>query len=148
MRRKILFTLLVLVLVFIWIQSCMPMDMSREESRCVLEYLRPLLELVFGKGHVTVHLVRKIAHFCEFFVLGCIFSLLLPLRFPMRLLAAGCCLLAGFIDETIQIFSGRGDQISDVWLDFAGAAAAIILTTVLMLLLRRKRPQIDSPALK
>ena len=148
MRRKILITLLVLALTFIWIHSCMPMDMSREESRSVLEHLRPLLELIFGKGHVTVHLVRKMAHFCEFFVLGCILSLLLPLRFPMRLLAAGCCLLAGFIDETIQIFSDRGDQISDVWLDFAGAAAGIVITSVLMLLLHRKRPQIDSPALK
>ena len=148
MRRKILITLLVLALTFIWIHSCMPMDMSREESRGVLEHLRPLLELIFGKGHVTVHLVRKMAHFCEFFVLGCILSLLLPLRFPMRLLAAGCCLLAGFIDETIQIFSDRGDQISDVWLDFAGAAAGIVITSVLMLLLHRKRPQIDSPALK
>lgn len=33
-----------------------------------------------------------------------------------------------FIDETIQIFSGRGPQIADVWLDvfgaFCGAAIA------------------------
>ena len=93
-------------------------------------------------------LVRKLAHFCEFFVLGCILSLLLPLRPAMRLLAAGLGLLTGLIDETIQIFSGRGDQISDVWLDFSGAALGILLTSLLLLLLRRKRPHTDSPALK
>lgn len=148
MRRKILVVLLVLVLAFIWVQSCMSVSASREESRGVMDLITPLLEFFVGRGNVTLLLVRKLAHFCEFFVLGCILSLLLPLRPAMRLLAAGFALLAGFIDETIQIFSGRGDQISDVWLDLSGAAVGILLTTLLLLLLRRKRPQRDSPALK
>lgn len=148
MRRKILLVLLILMLAFIWIHSCMPTASSREESRGVMELIRPLLEFFVGRGNVTLQLVRKLAHFCEFFVLGCILSLLLPLRPAMRLLAAGLGLLTGLIDETIQIFSGRGDQISDVWLDFSGAALGILLTTLLLLLLRRKRPHTDSPALK
>ena len=148
MRRKILLILLILVLAFIWIHSCMPVSASREESRGVMDLIRPLLELFVGPGNVTLLLVRKLAHFCEFFALGCILSLLLPLRPAMRLLAGGLGLLAGFIDETIQIFSDRGDMISDVWLDFAGAAAGILLTTLLLLLLRRRRRHMDSPALK
>ncbi len=148
MRRKILVTLLVFTLTFIWVHSCLSVSISREESLSVLKFLRPLLELFFGKGKVTHYLVRKLAHFSEFFVLGCILSLLLPLRFSMRLLAAGLSLLTGFVDETIQVFSDRGDQISDVWLDFSGAAAGILLTTLLLLLLRRRRRQMDSPALK
>ena len=148
MRRKILLVLLILILAFIWFNSCLPVASSREESRGVMELIRPLLELFVGQGTVTLRLVRKLAHFSEFFVLGCILSLLLPLCPAMRLLAAGLSLLAGLLDETIQMFSGRGDQISDVWLDFSGAALGILLTTLLLLLLRRKRPQTDSPALK
>ena len=148
MRRKILLVVLFLVLAFIWIQSGFPASMSREESRGVMELIRPLLELFVGRGNVTLHLVRKLAHFCEFFVLGCILSLLLPLRPTMRLLAAGLSLLAGFIDETIQLFSDRGDQISDVWLDFSGAAAGVLLSTLLFLLLRRVRRHREDPALR
>ena len=147
MRRKVLLILLCLVLAFIWLQSCLSTADSREESLSVLKFLRPLLELVLGKERVTLHLVRKMAHFCEFFILGCLLSLLLPLQLPMRALACGLGLLAGFIDETIQAFSDRGDAIGDVWLDFSGAFAGILLTTLILLILRRRR-QMDSPALK
>ena len=148
MRRKILLCLFLLVLVFIWGQSCLPVSLSREESRHVLSFLNPLLELILGPGRVTQHLVRKLAHFTEFFVLGCVLSALLPLRWQGRLLALGLGLLAALIDETIQIFSGRGDQISDVWLDFSGAAAGILLLSLILWLVRKRRTQRDAPALR
>ena len=111
MKRKVLIVLLVLLLAFIWGHSCMPVDASREESSVVLELLRPLLALVVGKENVTLHLVRKLAHFTEFFCLGCDLALLLPFRGKSQLLAGGLGMLTGFIDETIQIFSGRGSAI-------------------------------------
>ena len=148
MRRKILLCLFLLILVFIWGQSCLPVSLSREESSQVLAFLRPFLELIFGRGTVTHHLVRKLAHFTEFFVLGCVLSALLPLHWRWRLLALGLGLLAALIDETIQIFSGRGDQISDVWLDFSGAAAGILLLTLILWLAGKRRHQRDAPALR
>ena len=138
MKRKILIALLVLLLAFIWGHSCMPMDASREESSAVLELLRPLLALIVGKENVTLHLVRKLAHFTEFFCLGCVLALLLPFRGRSQLLAGGLGMLTGFIDETIQIFSGRGPAIRDVWLDFSGAAAAILILAAIRLLSKRK----------
>ena len=57
----------------------------------------------------------------------------------MQLLAGGLALLTGFIDETIQIFSGRGSAVSDVWLDFSGAAAAILILALARALLSRRR---------
>ena len=138
MKRKILIALLVLLLAFIWGHSCMPVDASREESGTVLELLRPLLALIVGEENVTLHLVRKLAHFTEFFCLGCVLALLLPFRGRSQLLAGGLGMLTGFIDETIQIFSGRGPAISDVWLDFSGAAAAILILTAVRLLSKRK----------
>ncbi len=147
-RRKILFCLFLLVLVFIWGQSCMPVTLSREESSRVLTFLKPFLEWIFGRGKVTHHLVRKLAHFAEYFVLGCCLSALLPLHRRGRLLALGLGLLAALIDETIQIFSGRGDQISDVWLDFSGAAAGVLLLSLILWLIGKLRSQRDAPALR
>jgi VanZ family protein len=136
--KKLLIVLLVLLLAFIWGHSCMPVDASREESSTVLELLRPLLALLVGTENVTLHLVRKLAHFTEFFCLGCVLALLLPFRGRAQLLAGGLGMLTGFIDETIQIFSGRGPAIRDVWLDFSGAAAAILILAAVRLLSKRK----------
>ena len=138
MRRKILIVLLILLLAFIWGHSCMPVSASEEESSVILELLRPVLKPIVSPENVTLHLVRKMAHFTEFFCLGCVLALLLPFRGKSQLLAAGLSLLTGFIDETIQIFSGRGPAISDVWLDFSGAAAAILLLALLRALFLRR----------
>ena len=40
--------------------------------------------------------------------------------------------LAAAIDETIQIFTGRGAQIKDVLLDFTGALTGILFTALLI----------------
>ena len=116
----------------------MPVSASEEESSVILELLRPVLKPIVSPENVTLHLVRKMAHFTEFFCLGCVLALLLPFRGKSQLLAAGLSLLTGFIDETIQIFSGRGPAISDVWLDFSGAAAAILLLALIRALFLRR----------
>ncbi len=136
--KKVLIVLLVLLLAFIWGHSCMPIDASWEESSAVAELLRPLLSALLGPEKATLHLVRKLAHFTEFFCLGCVLALLLPFRGKSQLLAGLLGLLTGLIDETIQIFSGRGSAVSDVWLDFSGAAAAILVFALARLLLRPK----------
>ena len=137
MRRKILLICLILVLLFIWGHSIMTTDLSLQESKSFLDLFRPSFEFFLGKGNVTVHLIRKLAHFAEFFVLGCLISLLLPLDWKNRLFCCGFCLISALLDETIQVFSDRGDQITDVWLDFSGAAAGILVTTFILCLVKR-----------
>ena len=56
--------------------------------------------------------------------------------------------LAALTDETIQIFTGRGPQVQDVWLDVAGGTAGLLAMLALVWLLRclfrpRKRPAAD-----
>ena len=135
--RKILIILLILVLAFIWGHSCMSVSESRDESSRVMDVITPFLEFFIGKGNVTLHLVRKLAHFTEFAALGAILALLFPLTGKGLLVSASCGLLAGFLDETIQIFSDRGDQISDVWLDFSGALFGLFVFSLLRLLVQR-----------
>ena len=58
-------------ILFAWGHSLMPGDLSEEESSRALDLLRPFLEIIFGRGNVTDHLVRKLAHFSEYALLGC-----------------------------------------------------------------------------
>ena len=69
--------LLALLLAFIWLHSMMPAEDSAEESQRVGQFLTPFLELFVGEGNVTDHLVRKLAHFCEYGALGILAGALL-----------------------------------------------------------------------
>jgi len=124
-RRSARTFFLILILLFIWGQSCLPIDSSAAESGRILALLRPLLTRFLDEKLVTDHLVRKLAHFTEFGALGFLgFRILRARRRPDRWGVIVCLMLmlcVALLDETIQIFSGRGDAISDVWLDFAGA---------------------------
>jgi len=129
--QSILIFMLIVTLGFIWGNSIGSTPKSHSESQKALEYVRPILEPVVGADKITDHLVRKIAHFAEFGALGCELAALLVVRGRVGLQGVANCLFAGLsvavIDETIQIFSNRGSQVQDVWLDFAGVCAGIAL---------------------
>ena len=123
-RPALLLLAILATLAFIWGNSLDSAVESAAKSGRVRELLRPLLELVVGQGGVTDHLVRKLAHFTEYAVLGALLLLLTAVGFRVRLQTEVNCLFflmaAALTDETIQIFPGRGPQLQDVWLDFAG----------------------------
>ena len=142
MRGKKISTALLLLailaaLAFIWGNSLDSAVESAAKSGRVGELLRPLLELVVGQGGVTDHLVR----FAEYAVLGALLLLLTAVGFRVRLQTVVNCLFflmaAALTDETIQIFTGRGPQIQDVWLDFAGGFTGLLVMLALWALLRR-----------
>lgn len=129
----------------IWGQSLLPAAQSSGESRALLPFLEPLL-LALGVPAALCHSVlRKLAHFCEFGLLGLLWGGA-RLRGQPRLLgdrlwaAGGLCLLTALIDETIQLHvPGRSGMLQDVWVDAAGAAAGLLLAALLLGLGRRAR---------
>ena len=143
MQKKALIIILIVLLLFIWGNSCLPVSQSSQESGWVLRFLRPLLEPLVGAGHVTNHLVRKLAHFTEFTALGFVIHLLVryerkrSVKTLLFVLTMG--LLAAFADESIQMLSDRGDQIIDVWLDFSGVFTGVALSGVWLALHRYRR---------
>ena len=126
----VLLVLMTATLVFIWTNSMESPVESGEKSRWAMKLLTPFLEIFVGKGNVTEFLVRKLAHFCEFGLLGCELSLMLILRKRQTLqwyVNAGMfAFTVAVLDETIQIFAERGSSLADVWLDTAGAVTGII----------------------
>ncbi len=134
-KKKTTQTVLLLLLVFatvffIFSNSMETISESSEKSEGILRILAPALEFFIGEGNATNHLIRKLAHFTEFFALGtelCLLFLVwkMPSIWPLFM---GLCIALG--DETIQIFYERGSQVKDVWLDFS----AVILATVIIYL--------------
>jgi len=139
MRRRILTVLIIATIAFIWIHSMIQTEISAQESGWVMELIRPFLELFAGKGMVTQHMVRKLAHFSEFFLLGAeltlygmFFSKGGRVKDERRaaavfLKSALFGLAAAAVDEIIQIFAKRGPQVKDVLLDFTGVLAGTLL---------------------
>lgn len=118
-------------LLVIFGHSLMPQNLSRQESETLLSRLAGMFPFL------THFLLRKIAHFTEFAVLGVLLTRCFRMG-PVRSLFAG--LLCALFDETVQLFvPGRGSQVRDVWVDFAGVTFAVGVTVLIRYLRRRKK---------
>ena len=95
------------------------------------QWVTDLLREIFHSDSISHAFVRKLAHFTEFFILGTELSGLLWLerrrsvQSYLNIWFAGE--LCALLDETVQIFSGRGPSVADVGLDTAGATCGIFL---------------------
>ncbi len=122
----LLWILIGLTVLFIFSRSLEHPASSQKESEAVKEVVEPILAPIVGEENVSDRLVRKLAHFTEFSWLGAELSALLwayRSRRPQAFLnAAIAAVMTALCDETIQIFTERGPQVQDVWLDIAGAA--------------------------
>ena len=130
-RQKIFLALMVLWLCVIWGHSMMPAENSGNESNFLSEWLMQYLPWM------NDFVIRKVAHFVEYAVLGGLLFGAFPQRGRIAVIESVFAgFLAAFLDETIQLFSpGRSGQISDVWLDLAGFCLVQLL---LRLLIRKK----------
>ncbi len=142
---RVLFTLALAGCIwFIFSNSMAVADVSSVSSGRVLQLLQAVLRRL---GHpalaqrLTMHIVRKMAHFCEYTLEGFLLMLCMrvysrrPLRHITVPMLAG--VLTAMADETIQIYSpGRSSQVTDVWLDSAGVLAGILIALVFMALCR------------
>ena len=132
---KILLTLLIIATVtFIFVQSTLSPKASQEESDKVGEIIGEIIPPGTPAGDYVQKNVRKIAHFTEFFILGCevaLYVILFLPRLKWALLSLPLAILVAFFDESIQVLSKRGPSITDVWIDFFGFfAAGVIFYTV------------------
>ena len=108
----------------------------------------------------THRLVRKLAHFAEFGLLGFLSAWLVAyvnrrkkwIRAWLEwLIPTVFCLLYAISDEVHQIFSNRGASAKDVVIDFAGAVTGILLLRAILGIVRaakrrRERRTCETPA--
>ena len=128
--KIILIVLIALTVAFIFGQSMLPPEKSGAVSDKVGDTLEEIIPPETPVGGFVQKNVRKLAHFVEFFVLGIFVSayvvFFLPkIKYALHTLPAAFILAS--LDETIQIFSGRGPSIRDVWIDFSGFLASALI---------------------
>lgn len=138
---------LVLVVLFIsviWGNSLVAGEGSGSLSAGVMEWVQGFLQsLGLPFAWVTNFLIRKAAHFTEYFILALLSSHAFD---PKRSagsegIVAACvlCVLVSSIDETIQLFApGRCGQVTDVLIDCSGAFIATFIRSAAVRWYRRR----------
>jgi len=124
----------ILYVALIFGQSAVPASGSSAESGFLLGLAQSVLSaLHIPSAWLTEHLLRKMAHFTEYAIMGVLLRIMtgkmqerLSLAFRMAL-----PVFIPFLDETIQLFvPGRSGQVSDMWIDFAGVLTGLLLQRV------------------
>lgn len=139
MRIFVAFLVLSILLTgFIFSNSCKNGDESHADSGRIVSWLKPLLD---PENHISAEdfsfLIRKAAHFTEFFALGvCLSGAMFAWRARKGRLYVGRMLLllltvAG-TDEFLQRFFARTSSLWDVMLDFAGGFSGFLAVCLLM----------------
>ena len=139
---RVVFTVALIACIwFIFSNSMQIGDVSESASGRVLLLMKKVFTRLGMPGvanHLTDHIVRKLAHFCEYTLEGFLLMLCMRVysRHPLRHITVPMLggVLTALTDETIQLFSeGRSSQVTDVWLDSAGVLAGILVAIVLLL---------------
>jgi len=122
----------------IWGNSLMPGDVSSTQSGFVVGIFTSILDFIGMPYNEVIlsSLIRNVAHFTEFFILG----MILVLRFKNIFIAYGIGLLIVFIDEIIQIFvPGRAFEVKDLIIDTFGLNWGILILAGIIYLIRRNQ---------
>ncbi len=138
--RIILIILIAVTVTFIWSNSLADSDKSSEISGNIVEQVKPIVDpnnKIDNELFTTV--VRKLAHFTEFSILGAEMMLLVctfaksSLSFSFSLISIGIAFPFAIADELIQLTSsGRSCEFRDMLIDLSG----IILGTVIVIIIR------------
>ena len=138
---RVIFTAALLAcILFIFRNSMQTGEVSSARSQAVTTLVNGFLGK-FGLGPLSEHIIRKLAHFCEYLLEG--FLLMLCLRVYTRHFFKHVSwpilggLLTALTDETIQLFvPGRSGQVTDVWIDFSGVLTGLVVGLILLGLIR------------
>ncbi len=135
-KNKVLTVLIiasVLTALIIFSMSMIPGEESVRESGMIVEFLRNMFD---SEHSLTVDelqfIVRKTAHFCEFFIFGAELTAIALIKAkkilsPWLFMPLFFSLLTAVTDEFIQLFRERTSLVTDVLIDFSGALFAIFV---------------------
>ncbi len=148
-RAVVLVTLLLAQIFIITTFSSQDAQKSSEISRSVMNKMEWVPDLIPREtapedGGISLHLmIRKLAHFYNFFVVGVLLGTIhlnTKENYKRVLLWAAFGLLIGIADETLQHFiPGRNPKVYDVFVDFSGVLFGMISIKVFLGIIFAKR---------
>lgn len=154
-KKAIIFIILIVLAaataIFIFSNSLQSGEMSMAESASVIEWLRPIID---PAGRLSTEklqfIVRKTAHFAEYFLLGLELSVITltiskKIFTPWLFMPLFLILFTAVIDEFIQSFTGRTSLLSDVLLDFFGGVCALFFFICIYALISAVKKKKNKP---
>ncbi len=132
--KAIVFLLLTVALtLFIFMNSLENGEESGKKSDFIVNIFSSILG-IFGieiDDYILGVLVRKLAHFAEYFVLGLTSTLFVSELRNKKLISLSptYCLLIAFCDEFVMqmLTAGRAPRLTDVLIDFSGVLLAVAI---------------------
>ena len=122
MKKKINLILIIMWMIFIFVMSSFNANESANQSNIMVQFISHIFNI--NNLELLSFMVRKIAHFSEYLILG-ILIYNYCLKFNLSTLI---CLLYAISDEVHQIFiPGRSCQIRDIIIDLLGALCGILI---------------------
>lgn len=146
--RIILLTLTAALVVFIFSNSVKDANASSASSGRVTAFINSILFALRLDLTLTDGIVRTLAHFCEFALLGVMMTLtvasFISVKYAALIRAITYSFFVAFIDECLQIFSdGRAFQFSDLMVDIAGAVSGAALVYLLIYLIYKHKIKVS-----
>lgn len=142
MKRKILSWIFVLLwMIVIFILSHQPAEDSGRLSFGLTEIIARFIRVDSG---ILEHIIRKYAHFSEYFILGILAAIALNnYKMPKAItffISLGICVLYAVSDEIHQLYvPGRSGQAGDVLIDSLGGLLGILVVFFFIGLSKHKK---------
>lgn len=132
---------------FIFSNSLKTSDSSTEQSDTVVDAAESIIDTIAPENefeHYDIAVViRKAAHFTEFFILSLLTAVSFGLFSDNRKLSAASLILCAPVcvaDELLQLTqNGRSCSIFDMLLDYSGVLAGFLAAFTLLSLMRKKK---------
>ena len=141
--RVVLTLLSVAAVSFIFYNSFQSADESTVRSTGLREAINSILRTLGIGWELTEHVIRKMAHFAEFFVLGALLSATALAYVPRPKIlptSLGVGIAVAVTDELIQSGSeGRSTQVSDMLLDVSAVLTAVLIAAGIRYLCHRRK---------
>ena len=142
MLKKLLFSTAVILIIaltaaFIFSNSMLSGIDSNKKSGVIVDLIRPVIDPDGNMATYEIqYIVRKTAHFLEFFILGAsltVISFIIGKKIlsPWIFMPMFFTLAAAVADEFVQSFTGRTSLVSDIVIDFSGGFSGIVLTILI-----------------
>ncbi len=131
MKKIVSLLLLILWLYFIYYMSSHNATESTRESGVFVTFIMNLFHI--SNKHLVTLIVRKLAHFIEYFILGILTVNCFNAFNKNKILYISLfCLIIAILDECHQLFvPGRSFGYIDIMIDFIGGFSSIYLFKLL-----------------
>ena len=101
-------------------------NVSDSQSGIIVNFITSIFNV--DNIDLLTHIIRKLAHFTEYLVLGLLMYNLVKDKRNNIILALFICVIYAISDEIHQIYvPGRSGQITDIFIDSVGSICGILI---------------------